>query len=245
MKKLQHTFLEIEGHAVPAKIYEEYRNNVRCSIGKTAAILRLPIQMNKKQKKTKYGWFVRWVKNQFAKNESLRMRFFPRIYKTGDVLEVSKRTYMLKVTYHDRKTLGVSLKNGIIHLKLNNTSSPQALNKGIKQLLSRVIAHDYQDEIEKKVDRINDEYFQKEIHSVNIKYNVSNWGSCSNKGNINLSSRLLFAPDEVIDYVIIHELTHLIEMNHSAKFWKIVQSVMPDYKEKEKWLKVNGGKCDF
>ena len=242
---MQRTFLEIEGHPVPTKIYEEYRHNVRCSIGKTAAILRLPVQMNKKQKKAKYGWFVRWVEKQFEKNASLKVRFFPKNYSTGDTLKVGKRTYKLNVSYQDRKTLGAQLKDDIIYLKLNKTSSPLALNKGIKQLLSRVVAQDFQSEMEKRVDRINDEYFKKEIRSVNMKYNVSNWGSCSTKGNINLSSRLLFAPDDVIDYVIIHELTHLMEMNHSDKFWKIVKSIMPDYKEKEKWLKINAGKCDF
>jgi predicted metal-dependent hydrolase len=66
-------------------------------------------------------------------------------------------------------------------------------------------------------------YFQKPIKSVNLKYNLSNWGSCSTKGNINLSTRLLFAPDDVIDYVIIHELAHLLEMNHSPHFWAIVK----------------------
>ena len=78
-----------------------------------------------------------------------------------------------------------------------------------------------------------------------MKYNHSNWGSCSSKGNINLSTRLLFAPDDVIDYVIIHELAHRIEMNHSPRFWKLVSDAMPDYKEKEKWLKVHGGKLGF
>lgn len=92
---------------------------------------------------------------------------------------------------------------------------------------------------------LNQIHFQKDFKSVNLKYNSSNWGSCSTRGNINLSTRLLFAPDTVIDYVIIHELTHLIEMNHSPKFWQLVKGAMPDYKEKEKWLKVNGSQCDF
>jgi len=69
--------------------------------------------------------------------------------------------------------------------------------------------------------------------------------SCSSKSNINLSTRLLFAPSDVIDYVIVHELTHLIEMNHSQKFWNLVKSVMPNYKQKEKWLKEYGKLCDF
>jgi len=119
------------------------------------------------------------------------------------------------------------------------------LNKSIRHLLSRVIANDFLPEIEQRVYELNQKYFQKNIKRVYLKYNKSNWGSCSSKGNINLSTRLLFAPSQVIDYVIIHELSHLIEMNHSPRFWKIVRDIMPNYEEQEKWLKVNGAKCDF
>jgi len=245
MKKLQHTFLEIQGQPIPAKIYQEYRNNVRVSIGKTAAILRLPLQMDKKQKKTQFGWFTRWVEKQFEGNEALQKRFFPKIYKTGDKITVGKNTYNLVVTQADRKTFGANLKGDTIHLKLVKGAHPLAVNKSIKTLLSRVIGKHFHPDISKRVHELNDKHFQKDITSVNLKYNTSNWGSCSTKGNINLSTRLLFAPDDVIDYVIIHELTHLLEMNHSAKFWRLVKKVMPDYKEKEKWLKMNGGQCDF
>jgi hypothetical protein len=56
---------------------------------------------------------------------------------------------------------------------------------------------------------------------------------------------LLFAPQPVIDYVIIHELAHLLEFNHSDRFWEIVGKVMPDYEKKERWLKDNFHACDF
>lgn len=65
------------------------------------------------------------------------------------------------------------------------------------------------------------------------------WGSCSSKGNINLAWRLIMAPVDVIDYVIVHELAHTIVMNHSTRFWQIVSKVMPDYRQKERWLEEN------
>jgi predicted metal-dependent hydrolase len=79
-----------------------------------------------------------------------------------------------------------------------------------------------------------------------LKYNrlgitgaKSRWGSCSSRKNINFSWRLMMAAPKVIDYVIIHELAHLKEMNHSAAFWKIVEKFMPDFRECRKWLKDN------
>jgi predicted metal-dependent hydrolase len=75
-----------------------------------------------------------------------------------------------------------------------------------------------------------------------IKNTKSRWGSASSKGNINLNWRLIMSPLSVIDYVIVHELCHLKEMNHSKAFWLHVESILPDYKENRKWLKENGHK---
>lgn len=63
------------------------------------------------------------------------------------------------------------------------------------------------------------------------------FGSCSAKGNISFSYLLMQYPDEAIDYVVVHELAHLVEMNHSTRFYKIIESVLPDYKERKKLLK--------
>lgn len=71
------------------------------------------------------------------------------------------------------------------------------------------------------------------------------WGSCSSKGNINLNWRLIMSPIEIIDYVVIHELAHLIEPNHSKNFWYHVQRIQPEYKQHRKWLKENGYMLNF
>ncbi len=63
------------------------------------------------------------------------------------------------------------------------------------------------------------------------------FGSCSSKGNIAYSFRIMSYPDEAVDYVVVHELSHLVEMNHSKNFYKLVESVLPDYKERAKLLK--------
>lgn len=63
------------------------------------------------------------------------------------------------------------------------------------------------------------------------------FGSCSSKGNLSFSYRLMLYPEEAIDYVVVHELAHLLELNHSPRFYRIVASVMPDYKERQRILK--------
>ena len=68
----------------------------------------------------------------------------------------------------------------------------------------------------------------------------SRWGSCSSKGGLMYSWRLIMAPPEVLDYVAAHECAHLVEMNHSAAFWDVVARLMPDYDVHRRWLKANG-----
>lgn len=75
---------------------------------------------------------------------------------------------------------------------------------------------------------------------ITIRNQKTRWGSCSSRGNLNFNCLLMLAPKEVTDYVIVHELCHLKEMNHSEKFWKEVEKVLPDYKERRKWLKEHG-----
>ncbi len=69
---------------------------------------------------------------------------------------------------------------------------------------------------------------------------LTRWGSCSYQGTINLTWRLIMAPPRGIDYVIVHELMHIKQHNHSAKFWEEVRRAIPDYKNDERWLKQNG-----
>ena len=239
------SFLSIYDKQVPIKIYREKRYNVRASIGKKAIILRMPGMMGKEEQAKHFDWFTNWVKEQFQKDPNLHTRFFGKGYRDGDYLEIGGRRYLLKFENVDKKTHNARLKNGVIHLYLSRHDNEIHLQKAIKHLLSRLIAKDFKDSITRKVNELNQLYFQKSINSVNLKYNQSNWGSCSTAGNVNLSTRLLFAPEPVVDYVIIHELAHLIEMNHSSRFWKLVEDAMPDYKEKEKWLKDKGHLCNF
>ena len=76
--------------------------------------------------------------------------------------------------------------------------------------------------------------------AVTIREQRTRWGSCSNLGNLNFNWKLIMAPPEALDYVVIHELCHLHELNHSRRFWDRVAAIQPDYAEWIKWLKENG-----
>jgi predicted metal-dependent hydrolase len=78
------------------------------------------------------------------------------------------------------------------------------------------------------------------VERVTVRNQKSRWGSCSRRGTISLNWRLIQAPAFVAEYIILHELMHLRQMNHSRKFWQEVENVCPDFREAEKWLKAHG-----
>ena len=81
------------------------------------------------------------------------------------------------------------------------------------------------------------EKMQVAYQSIKIKNTRTRWGSASSKGNLNLNYKIIFLPDELADYLVVHELAHLKEMNHSPAFWRIVETYIPDYKRRRKELK--------
>lgn len=80
---------------------------------------------------------------------------------------------------------------------------------------------------------------------IRIAEQKTRWGSCSLSGTLSFNWKLMLAPPRVLDYVVIHELCHRKEMNHSKKFWELVEEIMPDYGEHRKWLKENGNTLYF
>lgn len=75
---------------------------------------------------------------------------------------------------------------------------------------------------------------------VTVKNQKKRWGSCSSKGNLNFNWRIMMAPLEIVDYIVVHEMCHLIHLNHSREYWQLVAAILPDYKKRRQWLKKNG-----
>ena len=92
------------------------------------------------------------------------------------------------------------------------------------------------EEITKLADLISKQY-NLYYAKINITNAITRWGSCSSKKNLSFSSRLASAPLDIIEYVVVHEMCHLEEMNHSKRFWALVETIYPNYKNAKLWLK--------
>lgn len=240
------SLIAADGLELPVDIVLERRRDTRYGIRGARITLRLPHGSPPEYVHLHLIELQQWVQQQFERRPVLRAPFQQKEYRTGDVLTVGKRRYWLEVDFEDRATHTARLIGGTIHLQLSSRSTDaHHRQRSIKTLLSRVVAEDFYPEIADRVHDINRLTVNQTIRNISLKYNHSNWGSCSSHGNVNLSTRLLFAPDDVQNYVILHELAHLVELNHSDRFWALVARFMPEYREKERWLKLHRTACDF
>lgn len=85
-------------------------------------------------------------------------------------------------------------------------------------------------------------YFKTKPRSIRISDSQKTWGTCDSKHQLTFNWRLAMAPRDVIDYVVIHEMCHMVHLNHDRSFWRLVGKIMPDYKEKENWLAMSNWK---
>ena len=244
-KKTLKGLIHIEGVALPVRVALDLASGHYYSLSARRITLRLPITAGESMIREYLQIVQKWVEHQFEIQPTYREAFLGRQFQNGDIVSVGDRRYTLSLNLKDRATSTAKLVGDTICIELNEKLNSWQRTRTAKTLLSRIVAKDFQAEISHRVAEMNANTFRQPIRSVNLKYNHSNWGSCSRSGNVNLSTRLLFAPRSVQDYVILHELAHLIEMNHSDRFWALVERFMPHYPEAEKWLKINRSKCDF
>jgi len=152
---------------------------------------------------------------------------------------------LLKLQFAEKAGSSARIEGNAILLSISANLPKETQTSHISALLSRCIASKRLPALKEKMQALNQQHFNLPLNKIFFKHNKSNWGSCSARGNINISTRLLFAPEDVLEYVCIHELAHLKEQNHSESFWSLVENAMPAYKEKVAWLKENGDGCVF
>jgi len=171
-----------------------------------------------------------WIESKLAQVLLNQKRARPRLFTTGESLPYLGR---------------------LVPLDLVDKARPALRYTGEKFLLAgpaqnhalRLFTNWYQDQarliFEERV-HLYAQSFQLSYTRLRITSARTRWGSCSTRGTLSFSWRLVMAPMAVIDYVVIHELAHLLEHNHSKRFWSRVAAMMPDYQQHLAWLKSNG-----
>jgi len=162
-----------------------------------------------------------WIRNKLANHlPEMSPEFGSELLYQGQKLIIKKSKDRL--VYKDGNGLYVSCESNQLQGKLKGFLKSQA--------------RDHLDFISKKYSSV----LGKKYNRLTLRDTRSRWGSCTSKGHLMYSWRLIMAPPEVLNYVAAHEVSHLLHLNHSNQFWDTVSYLMPDFKYHKDWLKKNG-----
>ena len=206
--------------------------------------------------------------NMYVKEEVVYTHYFfvviiRRLVMDND-LQIEDLRIPIEYQPQKRKTLSITIKpNGHLQIKAPEGMSEQEIERFLRQKQfwiykqAKRVAEKQKNrreysEQEKRVLKEKargilterTEYYKQILNvdytKIRIAEQKTRWGSCSGRGVISYNWRLILMPDMILDYVVVHELCHLIEMNHSKAFWNLVGTVLPDYQKRRAWLKENG-----
>jgi predicted metal-dependent hydrolase len=174
-----------------------------------------------------------WVKQKIALHPQMKVTQ-EKQYVSGEAFSYLGRNYRLKIT--DGELTPIKLVQGRLTISIPNDSSQHKL---VKYALTNWFRRRAELKLREKIIRYSP-IVGVETNGYKVKSFQSRWGSCTPRGRVDFNWRIIMAPNRVVDYVIVHELCHLKQHDHSPQFWKLVESIMPDYLESKEWLRVNG-----
>ena len=157
----------------------------------------------------------------------------PKQYVSGETFLYLGKKYRLKLTNNSAQT--AKLKRGELLISTKHDSSEEHIKHQISQWYWLHAEHHLKDKTSRYA-----EILKVIPKSVSLKNYKARWGSCTITNDIIYNWKIIIAPSRIVDYVVVHELSHIHEHNHSPSFWKLVSKVIPDYKDCRKWLKING-----
>ncbi len=241
---IQKTQIRINDIIYTVTTHIERRSSVRVSITKTGINIRIPRHLSSFQRESEGKRFLDWAVEKIKSKPTIVPKI--PIYQNNHLIRTHSKIYKLQIEHRDSIKNFSKISGSYIILKISNSHDEQTKQKYISKQLQKLLAKNHLEELKSRVHRLNTVHVNKPINKISYKYTISRWGICnSTKKEINISTRLLLAPIEILEYVIIHELCHLIEPNHSKRFWNIVKSIDPQYKQKKKWINANGSNLNI
>lgn len=183
-----------------------------------------------------------WIINKY-KNYHQRLRQLPaeREFVSGEKLLYKGNSYLLEVTESTGRFTNVNLSEGQLLVEIKAGIPSNMRREEIKRHLENWYIKKAREIITERLELFSSIIGVK-VNNVRLKNQKTRWGSCSRKGNLNFNWKLVMAPTVIVDYVIVHELCHIKQMNHSPQFWLLVENQISDYKTMRKWLKENGAR---
>jgi predicted metal-dependent hydrolase len=177
-----------------------------------------------------------WILSKIKFNQEVKYPHKPKEFVSGEAFQYLGRNYRLKVLSGTKER--VELKNGRLNVCISNANGDFSDEK-LKRLLTAWYVKNAERKLKERILRYA-ERLDVTYKDVKVKSFKRQWGSCSTKGELAFNWRIIIAPISIVDYVIVHELCHRLFHDHSKEFWKHLQRIMPDYKVRKEWLRING-----
>ncbi len=219
--------------------------HVSISIGADGVQVVAPVSMENNQiillVENKREWIVNKLENYQQRPMQIRVE---RKFISGEKLLFMGENYPLSVLEHEGGSCSVNLIDNHFLVTINKDIPQEKRREVIRKKLEQWYIGRAKELIRERLELFTDKISVK-VNTVRFKNQKTRWGSCSQRGNLNFNWKLVMAPTHIVDYVVVHELCHLRQLNHSKAFWQIVESQIPDYKERRKWLKENGIKLNL
>lgn len=161
---------------------------------------------------------------------SSRLQHLPEIVRFEEGAVFNYRGEPCRITAKGEGRLA-KMSGGVLHVP----GDPETIHLRVERFLKKQARADLTRAVKRHAETLGVEY-----KGISVKDTRSRWGSCTSDGQLSFSWRLIMAPAVVLDYVAAHECAHLLEMNHSGKFWALVAKCCPDWKRHRSWLRVHG-----
>lgn len=182
----------------------------------------------------------KWISRKLIQVKEMESQKTNRKYVNGETFIYMGRNYSLEIVY-DREYRIPQAKMFRGKLYVYTDSFDPLL---IKLALEKWYKEKALQKVLKRVSYYQ-KYFDLAPNKVMIKDQKKRWGSCSSQRNLYFNWKCIMAPSFVLDYLVVHEMCHMVHMNHSADFWNLVKSILPDYEKSREILKVQGVKYDL
>ena len=184
------------------------------------------------------------LKGRIARMMEMHPERFPKqalVFRHGQVLSLCGAHLTLVVEDSPAGRASARVYDDKILVRIPVNIAAKSRDLVVTKLVIRSLCRNFAPLIESRVNALNKKYFDAEVCRVTVKNIKSRWGSYSYRSkSISISLRLLFAPEAILDYVIVHELSHAIVHNHGRRFWSHVGKILPDYRSCIRWLRLNG-----
>jgi predicted metal-dependent hydrolase len=198
-----------------------------------------PLHISEKQIEETIQKKANWIIKKLDEVRKMNLKVVYKEFVRGEKFLYLGKEYTLEIVEEDLSKVEIYMQDDTISVHIARELPEEIRKQVIKEILIEWYRQRFAEIVKERIEKYSTQLKVVPCKVV-IKDQKTRWGSCSSKGNININWRLVMVPIDIIDYVVVHELCHLKIMNHSRDFWNLVESIVPDYRGKREWLKVNG-----